>query len=182
MILNLHGFHGQGQNSKYDWLKVNRPEREIHAPNFDYAKMAPDDILTSLIAWINSNVQKYPHLSILASSLGGFFGRAINILYPKLNTILINPCLAPFITLRGQLNDRAYFAFLAQFAFQDDHLTPEESRLRVLIGDQDELIDHARLTRPFLPLNFPGFDVVKGGAHLLPLVGEADRLLNSILS
>ncbi|MDR2140402.1 MAG: hypothetical protein LBR11_01170 [Deltaproteobacteria bacterium] len=186
MIINLHGFTGHGTNSKYDWLKANLPEREIFAPDLNYAATPPEEILSFLAERVSSYLATSPpdspKLGILASSLGGFFGRCLNLLFPTVRTVLINPALTPFILLRDQLDCRAYLALFARLTFTDDDLPLELNQLRVIIGEQDELLDHERLTRPLLPPNFNHVQVIQGGVHRLQLTPEVGALLMSFLA
>ena len=36
MFINIHGFGGQGENTKYLWLRKTYPEEEIFCLTFDY--------------------------------------------------------------------------------------------------------------------------------------------------
>jgi predicted esterase YcpF (UPF0227 family) len=182
LIINIHGFTGRGANSKYDWIKANLPERSIFAPDIDYSQTPPGQILDFLADRVREKATDLNNIAILGSSLGGFFGRCLNLIFPTVKTVLINPCLAPFISLRGYIDVKAYLALFASLAYQDDELPPEKSRLYVIIGDSDELIDHKILTTPLLPPNFPNLALIKGGVHRLVLTGQAHQYLKDYLS
>ncbi|MDR0548766.1 MAG: hypothetical protein LBI10_05060 [Deltaproteobacteria bacterium] len=181
MIINIHGFTGHGANSKYDWLKANVPDQEIVAPDLDYVATPPEEILKTLSNLVGSAIATptVQELFVLGSSLGGFFARLLNIIYPLVPTILINPTLCPFIPLRGLIDDKAYLALFARLTFQDDANPPQG--LHVIVGKADDLIDHAHLTKPLLPPNLKTYYEIPGGVHRLVLTEEVGAILRSIL-
>ncbi|MDR0826306.1 MAG: hypothetical protein LBN33_00275 [Desulfovibrio sp.] len=183
MIINIHGFTGSGNNSKYRWLQDNIQDHEIYSPTFDYSSQSPQGILDRLSEKVaccsQTKSDDLTGLYVLGSSLGAFFARCLNLLYPKLTTVLINPALAPFLPLRGYIDCRAYLALLANLAYADDNLG-DESRLYVIMGDADEVINHEKMTRPLLPPNFKRIYVIRGGVHRLDLGHEVSGILKSI--
>jgi pimeloyl-ACP methyl ester carboxylesterase len=185
MIINIHGFTGSGDNTKYRWLKAHVPHHEIHSPTFDYAAVSPESILQQLADKVSAHMEAQPPgaapLHALGSSLGGFFARCLNLLFPQITTVLINPSLVPFLTLRGYIDCKAYLALFARLAYRDDTLAGEQSRLRVIIGDSDELINHELLTKPLLPPDFRRLYIIGGGRHQLELTPEVGGILKSIL-
>ncbi|MDR1872498.1 MAG: hypothetical protein LBS60_11375 [Deltaproteobacteria bacterium] len=183
MIINLHGFTGHGANSKYDWLKANLPNQPIFAPDLDYKKETPERIFGFLEEKVRSFLANpaISEVAILGSSLGAFFARSLNIVFPMITTVLINPALAPFITLRGLVDSRAYLALFARLTFLDDDLLAESLKLHLIIGDQDELINHEVLTKPLLPPNLTNIHVIKGGTHRLRLTPEVGAILKDRL-
>jgi hypothetical protein len=185
MIINIHGFTGSGGNTKYRWLKAHVPHHEIHSPTFDYATLSPESILQRLADKVTAHVETQPSgvaaLYALGSSLGGFFARCLNLLFPQMTTVLINPSLAPFLTLRGYIDCKAYLALFTRLAYRDDTLAGGQSRLRVIIGDSDEIINHEILTKPLLPPDFRQLYVIRGGKHRLELTPEVGGILKSIL-
>jgi predicted esterase YcpF (UPF0227 family) len=185
MIINIHGFAGRGANSKYEWLKANLPGRRIIAPDIRYVATPPEEILSFFVAKIHSFLSipdpGSPGLVVLGSSLGGFFARCLNVMFPQIVVILINPALAPFVTLRGLLNDRAYLSLFSRLTFHDDEANADERLLNVIVGDSDELIDHERLTKPLLPPNLKNYTVIKGGQHQLELNAEVAAALRLAL-
>ena len=46
MIINIHGFGGKGENTKYLWLRKAYPDEDIHCRTFDYSATAPGEILS----------------------------------------------------------------------------------------------------------------------------------------
>jgi predicted esterase YcpF (UPF0227 family) len=185
MIINIHGLFGQGENSKFQWLRANFPELEVVSPTIDYLARSPESVLASLAELAESALKAArPGESspiALGSSLGGFFARCLNLAYPQVGAILINPCLAPFLSLRDHLDAPAYLRAFAPLAYADDQAPPEALRLSVLAGGSDELLNHELLTRPLLPKGFDRYHVIAGGEHRLELAGEASAILASEL-
>jgi predicted esterase YcpF (UPF0227 family) len=184
MIINIHGFSGSGNNTKFRWLRENTGNHEIYSPTFDYSILNPENILNQLsekvLSYSETKAGDMTGCYILGSSLGAFFARCLNLLYPKLTTVLINPALAPFLLLRGYIDCKAYLTLLAKLAYTDDE-SGTESRLHVIFGDADELIDHEKMTKPLLPPGFKQFYVIKGGVHRLDLNPEVGNILKNLL-
>ena len=185
MIINLHGFTGSGDNTKFKWLKANISNHAIFSPTFDYAALNPQAILEQLSDKVSSYQESWSpgcsNLYVLGSSLGAFFARCLNLLFPEVTTVLINPALCPFLVLRGRIDCGAYLAILARIAYRDDKLPDEQSKLHVILGDSDEVIDHERMTKPMLPPCFKRIYTIKGGSHRLELSSEVCTILKSIL-
>ena len=192
MILNIHGFKGEGDNSKYKWLCKNAPCHEIYSPTFDYESEHPYNILEHLLNRISSYHRKTTNgVYVVGNSLGGFFARRVNQI-SGVTALLINPSLAPFLTLRGHLNDnqcQAYLNMLAKYAYEDEygydceHGYRYDNRecLNVIIGDSDELIDHEILTKPLLPPRFKNLHTIPGGTHHLDMTPEVENIFRSVI-
>jgi predicted esterase YcpF (UPF0227 family) len=176
MIINIHGLDSSGANSKYEWLRQNAPEHEIWSPDIDYRNSAPTKILDFLT---NRIPEKKGDVYVLGSSMGGFFARMINQIYPDVTAILINPALTPFLGLRGQIDCKGYIELAARYAYSDDAAW---HNLHVIAGDADELIDHRRVTLPMLPPDFDAIYWIKGGTHQMSVFSpEIDSALRKIL-
>ena len=176
MIINIHGLDSSGANSKYEWLRHNAASHEIWSPNIDYRTSAPAEILDFLTSRIPD---KNGDMYMVGSSMGGFFARIINQMYPDVTAILINPSLTPFIGLRGEIDCKAYIELAAGHAFSDDAAW---RNLHVIVGDADERIDHGRVTVQMLPPDFDAIYWIKGGTHQMSVFSpEIDSVLRKIL-
>jgi predicted esterase YcpF (UPF0227 family) len=176
MIINIHGLDSGGVNSKYEWLRQNAASHEIWSPDIDYRRSNPTEILDFLKNRIPEGKED---LYAVGSSMGGFFARIINQTYPDVAAILINPALAPFIGLRGQIDCKGYFELAAGYAYSDDTTW---RNLHVIAGDADELIDHRRVTMQMLPPDFGAIYWIKGGTHQMSVFSpEVDSVLRKIL-
>jgi predicted esterase YcpF (UPF0227 family) len=176
MIINIHGMDSGGANSKYEWMRQNAAGHEIWSPDIDYRSSPPNEILDFLKKGVPA---EKTDVFAVGSSMGGFFARIINQIYPDVTAILINPSLTPFIGLRGQIDCKGYIELAARYAYSDDAAW---RNLHVIAGDADELIDHKRVTAQMLP---PGFDAIywiKGGNHRMSVFSpEIDPVLRKIL-
>ncbi|GHS93482.1 hypothetical protein AGMMS50276_04110 [Synergistales bacterium] len=188
MIINIHGFRSNGNNSKYKWLCENVPQHEIYSPTFDYERDNPDNILDHLLnkvrLYTKDSAVNTGNVYVVGSSFGGFFARLVDQLSCA-TTILINPSLVPFITLRRELHYsycQRYIRLLARYAYSDDDSEPGGGyKLHVIIGDSDELIDHERITKPLLPTGFNQIHTIKGGTHHLEMTPEISEILRSVI-
>jgi predicted esterase YcpF (UPF0227 family) len=176
MIINIHGLDSVGVNSKYEWLRHNMASHEIWSPDIDYRHSAPTEILDFLKSRIP---EKKRDVYAVGSSMGGFFARIINQTYPDVTAILINPALAPFVGLRGQIDCKGYLELAARYAYSDDAAW---RNLHVIAGDADERIDHGRVTMQMLPPDFDAIYWIKGGTHQMSVLApEIDSILRKIL-
>lgn len=186
MIINIHGFSGVGNNSKYQWLCENIQYHDIYSPSLSYVNESPDSILEHLLDRVNcylrENSDNPMGVYVVGNSMGGFFARSVNQIIPDVTSILINPSLTPFLTLREHLGDnqcRNYLNLLARYAYKDEHGNQE--RLHVIIGDSDELIDHEKFTKPLLPLNFRNLYTIRGGTHRLDMTPKVEDIFRAVI-
>jgi predicted esterase YcpF (UPF0227 family) len=177
MIINIHGLSSTGENSKYAWLKENAPRHEIWSPTIEYERCNAHDIL-SLIS--SSIPKERTGVYIVGASLGGFFARIVNQMFPDVTAILINPSLAPFIGLRGIVDCQGYLELAARYIYSDDK---NWRNLHVIVGDSDELIDHEKTTVKMLPPGFDSIHWIRGGTHQMPVSSpEISSILRGILA
>jgi predicted esterase YcpF (UPF0227 family) len=184
MIINIHGFNGRWDNSKYRWFCANAGRHNIYSPAIDYPNEKPHDILNRLLDRISLRAGETldEKIYVLGSSLGGFFARRINQICPFVTAILINPSLAPFLTQRRRLDRQGYLDLTAKYAYMDDDPSSANlDKLNVIIGDSDELIDHEKLTLPLLPPDFSRIYTIRGGAHQIEITEEVHEILKSII-
>ena len=186
MIINIHGFSGVGNNSKYKWLCENIPYHEIYSPTFYYVDENPHSILEHLLNRVSCYRRENPgnptDVYVVGNSFGGFFARRVNQICPDVTALLVNPSLAPFLTLREYLSVgqcQAYLDLLARYAYEDENGNSE--RLHVIIGESDEVIDHEKLTKPLLPLGFKNLYTIRGGMHQLDMTPEVENIFKSVI-
>ncbi len=177
MIVNIHGFESNGDNAKYKWLQDNY-SCEIYSPTFDYRNTNPRIVLKTLRARINETERSAggtDQVRILGSSLGGFFANILNVIFPTVRTVLINPCFFPFISLGSKYDlpvwmRKEYASMASEYIYE--HQSYEN--IMVLLSDEDEEINHDVLTRPMLPKQFRNIDTVHA-AHRMEIdevIGE----------
>ena len=186
MIINIHGFSGEGNNSKYKWLCENIPCHDIYSPSLSYVSENPQSILEHLLNRVDFYLRENPDnpmgVYIVGNSMGGFFARSVNQILPSVTAILINPSLTPFLTLGEHLGSsqcQNYLNLLARYTYKDEFANRE--RLHVIIGDSDEVIDHDKLTKPLLPENFKNLYTIRGGTHRLDMTPEVEDIFRSVI-
>lgn len=161
MILNIHGFNSSGNNSKYQWLIKNFPDENIISPTMDYANENPISIFNNLKKMILSSDECR---CIIGSSLGAFLSYCL-CADLGIRSILINPSLVPFLTLNQNHKIdphicRGFAALFGRYMYMAENFV-------IIVGDQDEVIDHRNLTQPLFPTK--EFFHIKDGCHQLDM-------------
>lgn len=181
MILNIHGYMSSGRNSKYEWLAANAAGHEIVSPTIDYDRREPGDILRELGSSLVGADDETTY--IVGMSLGGFFASLLHASRPRVRTILINPCLLPFLMMRRlgapDAAMRMYFELFRGLFERATSGEPDE-RLHVICGDADEDIDHGELTLPILPKGARAY-TIEGGAHRMPVAGKFAEIMRELI-
>ena len=141
-ILNIHGYRGSGENSSFAALSALGAE--MISPQMDYDAQSPDEILL----FLNNLYQQNACQAIVGTSLGGFYAALLSIKHHA-KTVLINPCLLPFLLL-PQLNESQntlLFDYLRLFA---DMVKIDKNQILAIIGEQDEVISTHDFTQNLL--------------------------------
>ena len=141
-ILNIHGYRGSSDNSAYHALLPLGAE--IISPQIDYDKQSPDEILLSL----NDLWQQNGCQAIVGTSLGGFYAALLSMKH-QAKTVLINPCLLPFLLLPQleESQNTLLFDYLRLFA---DIVKIDKNQIVAIIGEQDEVISTHDFTQNLL--------------------------------
>ncbi|MBQ8965711.1 YqiA/YcfP family alpha/beta fold hydrolase [Ruminococcus sp.] len=162
-ILNLHGYHGSPRNSAYKALE--KEGREIVSPELDYDSLSADEVLEKLRGLIAVHSPDF----IVGTSLGGFYA-ALICAETGLRTVLVNPCLMPFMIL--PCRSREFIAAFGRLAYLD------AANVSCIVGDDDELLGDHKFTETLL--HNERFRRVAGGGHsgaTLPLGEYFDEVL-----
>jgi len=123
------------------------------------------------------------NIYVVGSSLGGFYARCLNLIFPYVTAILINPSLAPFLNLRLKHDVsknicHGYIKLLEKYYGFDEE---GKENLNIIIGDDDEVIDHKNITKALIPqYGFDNVHTVKG-SHALKITEEVSDILKSII-
>lgn len=141
-ILNIHGYRGSCENSSFAALSALGAE--IISPQIDYDKQSPDEILLSL----NDLWQKHACQAIVGTSLGGFYAVLLSMKHHA-KTVLINPCLLPFLLLPQleESQNTLLFDYLRLFA---DMVKIDKNQILAIVGEQDEVISTHDFTQNLL--------------------------------
>lgn len=141
-ILNIHGYRGSSDNSAYHALLPLGVE--IISPQMDYDKQSPDEILL----FLNNLWQQHNCQAIVGTSLGGFYAALLSMKHHA-KTVLINPCLLPFLLLPQleESQNTLLFDYLRLFA---DMVKIDKNQIVAIIGEQDEVISTHDFTQNLL--------------------------------
>lgn len=182
MILNIHGYGSNGENTKFIWLKANVTGHEIISPTIDYDREMPEEIFARLAALIKD--ADASGTFIVGTSLGGSYAARLHAARPDITTILVNPSLMPFVTLRKyDVPMAALRRYFEHFEPTFEHFTsgrPDE-RLHVIYGDADEVIAHDAITLPLLPDGVNTYRI-EGGDHRMPVEGKFAETMKKIIN
>lgn len=173
MFINIHGRNGKWNNNKYLWLREHFTDEEIYSPQNDYGNAHPEDIIEDLEKQIGKAKAENKKIRILATSMGAFFADILNIRYPEITTVMVNPSFLPFVNLRGDDEVpldicREYTALFGSYVLNG---LSDRKHLYIVCAVDDEVIDHKKYTRPFLPPGFENISFTKGG-HRLDIFDE----------
>ena len=141
-IINIHGYRGSCENSSF--APLSALGAEMISPQMDYDKQSPDEILLSL----NDLWQQNGCQAIVGTSLGGFYAALLSIKHHA-KTVLINPCLLPFLLLPQieESQNTLLFDYLRLFA---DISKVDKNQILAIIGEQDEVISTHDFTQNLL--------------------------------
>ena len=147
MIINIHGFGGKGENTKYLWLRKAYPDEDIHHRTFDYSATAPGEILSHYAGQAREALGRGEPVRFLGTSWGGFFAYCLNVLFPDCPTVLVNPSLNPHLA-RKFLDIEADVLRNYAALFGEHMLRHSPETCLAIVGTRDEVIPHAWVTEP----------------------------------
>lgn len=141
-ILNIHGYRGSCENSSFAALSALGAE--MISPQIDYDKQSPDEILL----FLNDLWQQNGCQAVVGTSLGGFYAALLSMKHHA-KTVLINPCLLPFLLLPQieESQNTLLFDYLRLFA---DIVKIDKNQIVAIIGEQDEVISTHDFTQNLL--------------------------------
>ena len=172
-ILNLHGLDGTSDNTNYNVLKSLG--YEVISPQLNDREMSLQEVSNILFPIVRSEKIDL----IVATSYGAFFGKRISDKF-SLPCIFTNPCLRPDISLEKIAPE--YFTFLRRrdiHSWAVDQRYYDFSKDYIIIGDQDEVIDHYDIT--LFEASGAKFHHVEGGKHQLQ-IDKYDYLMKKLIS
>lgn len=150
-ILNIHGYRGSAENSAC--LALKELGHDVISPQIDYDAESPEKIFDELKNIFTKNKPNY----IVGTSLGGFFALLLSIEY-DIPTILVNPCLMPFVTLTeldysGDIN--GFIKLFGNFS------EINQNNVCAIIGGNDEVISYHDFTKQLIS----NHTVIPDGKH-----------------
>lgn len=187
MILYLHGLNSSGRSHKAATLREGLPGTEIVAP--DYPAHQPTEamrLLSRLLQGRRGPANGEP-LTLVGSSMGGFYGHLLAGRVACSHLFLINPALRPAELLAAHIGETMTTARGERYAVTDELVeafrgwqleAPCAERhppTTLLLEAGDEVIDYriaAELYRPCAQVL-----VYDGGDHAFQNLDEAVRLI-----
>ena len=164
MILYLHGFASCGDSNKTRILKSFFGEDEVLAPDLPVNPHEAVSLARKLI--IEHDIDL-----VIGSSLGGFYASYLCETM-GLKTVLINPSIQPYITLRPFIGTNHYWCSGKAFEFTKEDLTAlfeyaigtpnDPQKYLLLLQTGDELLDYKRAEEKYAGAKII---VQEGGNH-----------------
>jgi len=166
MVIYIHGFGGSGEGSKAKAFREyfrSKGENFI-APSLSYVPELAINTLEELIESYNEDV------TLIGSSLGGFYGVYLSQKY-SIKTVLLNPSVYPYKTLKSLLGDAPNFYDGSSFKWDECHIdmlenyiakSINQSKLMLLVQKGDELLNYKEAVDKFSAAKMI---VDEGGSH-----------------
>ncbi len=118
MIIYIHGFGGSGKGVKATLFKEAFSSEHVIAPSLSYV---PDLAVTTLCELIESYLELGVTISLIGSSLGGFYALYLSDKY-DLKAVLLNPSLYPYKTLSSYVGEGLNFYDQSCFEWSGTHI------------------------------------------------------------
>ncbi|MCJ8344840.1 hypothetical protein MJH12_04815 [bacterium] len=180
MIINIHGYNSNGQNSKFHFLKSIFPNETILSPDLPFEPKASIETLRSII------LKQKEKIMVVGSSLGGFYAYYIAARF-SLSVCLINPSLIPFINLvdqmvsNSELDHQISIDHLKELRdlFSVSYLEAEQSKVNVFVTKDDDVINHQAVTKK-MRLFFNQYKEFDQGGHRFEDLGRLESDFKAI--
>lgn len=156
MIINLHGFKGNGSSEKSELLEKRFGKDFVYSPDLPFSPKEAIKLINDFIV----NNKQYPHI-LIGTSLGGFYAYY---LYNKhdIPTFLINPSFTPWINLSKEIGIQKTYDTNIEFEWKSDYVKDLigldcnisyfdnfHSLLNMYLGENDDVINHSFLKDEF---------------------------------
>ena len=189
MIINIHGYNGKGNNSKFEWLKANFPNETIISPTVNHGNGINNVLSKIKLDMFNNGYDRKDGTKkiLIATSMGSFAGYILHTDYGFDKAIFLNPCFMPFLhlskedrkehILKNYLNN-----FNKTFFDWDDKEDKFINKtVYIIYGNKDERINHKTETIPLMPNDFTHWYEVDSG-HDIHITGEVENIIKDIIS
>ncbi len=118
MIIYIHGFGGSGEGVKAKLFKEAFRDENVIAPSLSYV---PDLAILTLCELIESFLKVGENVSLLGSSLGGYYALYLSNKY-NLKAVLLNPSVYPYKTLAAYVGVAPNFYYESHFTWTNLHV------------------------------------------------------------
>lgn len=167
-ILYIHGFNSAGYGDKINYLKEAFGDENVIAPTLPYK---PDKAI-KLLEFLTQAIKDKDKLYIFGTSLGGFYALYLSDKF-NVKSVLINPSIDPYNSLKKQVGPQKNFKTDEEYYFSQENLeslknfyVKDLDKLKnivyIYLDEEDELLD-SKKTADY----FKNFHVVMypGGNH-----------------
>lgn len=184
LLIYIHGFNSSPQSWKAQrlcqWL-AQHGGADVEAPALSHWP-------AEAMAQLRSRVEAHPdrELTLIGSSLGGYYATWLCEHYPRLRAVLVNPAVYPYRLLAEWLGDNENIYTQERYCLTRTHLEQlqaldvdvlhDPSRYLLLVQTGDETLDYREAVEKFAAA--PQF-VQPGGSHGFE---EFDTLIPAILA
>ena len=164
MIIYIHGFGSSGEGHKAKQFREYFKEDGFIAPSLSYIPELAIKTLEELIESYNGKV------TLVGSSLGGFYSIYLSQKY-NLKSVLINPSIFPYITLKKVLGDAPSFYDDSSFTWKESHIEMlqnyvidevNQKNFMLLVQKGDETLDYNEAVNK---LQDSSLIIEEGGSH-----------------
>lgn len=122
MILYLHGFNSSGDSDKMNLLR-KQTNIEIQSPTLP---VSPKETIQYIRNIIIENKKK---VMLIGTSLGGFYSLYFSKLM-DIPSILINPSLSPFETLKSKIGTQINYKIKQEYNWNETYIEELKKNLR----------------------------------------------------
>lgn len=169
-LIYIHGFNSSPLSFKARQLKAhihaNQLDVKVHCPELSHW---PEKAMQQLIELIKSLSGE---ITLVGSSLGGFYSTALLAQQPKLKAVLVNPAVAPHRLLPAYLGDNENLYSGERYQLTLDHMHQLEQlylakpigceRMLVLLQTADETLNYLDAVEYYAGAQL---DISIGGSH-----------------
>ena len=118
MLIYIHGFGGSGRGVKATLFQKAFSKGPCIAPSLSYV---PDLAIQTLCELIETFVARGETVSLIGSSLGGYYALYLSERY-ALKVVLLNPSLYPYKTLTAYVGEGLNFYDESHFEWNAQHI------------------------------------------------------------
>ncbi|HIP21148.1 MAG TPA: esterase [Sulfurimonas sp.] len=169
MIIYIHGFASSGQGTKAKLFREYFKNQGVAfiAPSLSNVPALALDTLKQLI---ESYIKLGESVSLMGSSLGGFYSIYLSQMY-NLKAVLINPSIFPYDTLSRIPSPMTNFYDGASFEWKEQHYEAlreyevaevNTKNFMLLLQTGDESLDYNHAAKKFVHATL---DIEEGGNH-----------------
>jgi len=163
-IIYIHGFRSCGEGEKSKTIRKHFNVKTLTlTPNLPFSPLKAVSFLENLIT---------PDTVLIGSSLGGYYAIYLAEKY-RLKTVLINPSLKPYKTLKPYVGLQYRYCDNKPFKWKKSYLRelkelktePKNGKYLVLLKSGDEVLDYKKAVKKFKDVKNARVVVEYGGNH-----------------